>query len=153
MSKRKNVRGRIAKAEKRLKKMRIVPEFVGTAMMSREGFVFVRIEGQEEDVFVKASKTKNALNGDTVRVALTKEKVGMKRREGEVVEIVERSNRPHVGILHFVGSQAWVLMQIRNMPYDISVDIVNRSGPAAGPRHGRQDRYEGRSCRGPLGAL
>jgi ribosomal protein S19 len=47
MSKRKNVRGRIAKAEKRLKKMRIVPEFVGTAMMSREGFVFVRIEGQE----------------------------------------------------------------------------------------------------------
>ena len=63
MSKRKNVRGRIAKAEKRLKKVRIVPEYVGTAMMSREGFVFVRIEGQEEDVFVKASKTRGALHG------------------------------------------------------------------------------------------
>ena len=84
MSKRKNVRGRIAKAEKRLKKMRIVPEFVGTAMMSREGFVFVRIEGQEEDVFVKASKTRGALHGDTVRVAVTQEREGnVRRRSGE----------------------------------------------------------------------
>ena len=104
--------------------MRVVPEFVGTAMMSREGFVFVRIEGQEEDVFVKASKTRGALHGDTVRVAVTQEKDGSaKRRSGEIVAIVERSKRPFVGILHIVGKQAWVLMSSKTMPYDISVPI------------------------------
>ena len=124
MSKRKNVRGRIAKAEKRLKKMRIVPEFVGTAMMSREGFVFVRIEGQEEDVFVKASKTRGALHGDTVRVAVTQEREGnVRRRSGEIIAIVERSKKPFVGILHIVGKQAWVLMSSKTMPYDISVPV------------------------------
>ena len=124
MSKRKNVRGRIAKAEKRLKKMRIVPEFVGTAMMSREGFVFVRIEGQEDDVFVKASKTRGALHGDTVRVAVTQEREGnVRRRSGEIIAIVERSKKPFVGILHIVGKQAWVLMSSKTMPYDISVPV------------------------------
>ena len=122
MSKRKNVRGRIAKAEKRMKRVRIVPEFVGTAMMSREGFVFVRIEGQEEDVFVKASKTRGALHGDTVRVAVTQEREGnVRRRSGEIVAILERSKKP--GILHIVGKQAWVLMSSKTMPYDISVPV------------------------------
>ena len=90
--------------------------------MSREGFIFVRIEGEQDDIYVKASKTRNALHGDKVRVALTKEKVGNKRREGEVLEIIERSTKPFVGVLHFVGSQAWLLMQSRTMPYDIEID-------------------------------
>ena len=104
--------------------MRIVPEFVGTAMMSREGFVFVRIEGQEEDVFVKASKTRGALHGDTVRVAVTQEREGnVRRRSGEIIAILERSKKPFVGILHIVGKQAWVLMSSKTMPYDISVPV------------------------------
>ena len=125
MSKRKNVRGRIAKLERgRKKKARIIPEYVGTAMMSREGFVFVRIEGQEEDVFVKASKTRGALHGDTVRVAVTQEREGnVRRRSGEIIAIVERSKKPFVGILHIVGKQAWVLMSSKTMPYDISVPV------------------------------
>ena len=93
-------------------------------MMSREGFVFVRIEGQDEDVFVKASKTRGALHGDTVRVAVTQEKDGSaKRRSGEIIAIVERSKKPFVGILHIVGKQAWVLMSSKTMPYDISVPV------------------------------
>ena len=123
MSKRKNARNRKEMGPKR-KKVRIIPEFVGTAMMSREGFVFVRIEGQEEDVFVKASKTRGALHGDTVRVAVTQEKEGsIKRRSGEIIAIVERSKKPFVGILHIVGKQAWVLMSSKTMPYDISVPV------------------------------
>ena len=125
MSKRKNVRGRLAKAERsRKKKARFIPEYEGTVMMSREGFVFVRIEGQEEDVFVKASKTRGALHGDTVRVAVTQEREGnVRRRSGEIIAIIERSRKPFVGILHIVGKQAWVLMSSKTMPYDISVPI------------------------------
>jgi ribonuclease R len=106
------------------KKKKIVPEYEGTALMSREGFVFVRIEGQEEDVYVKASKTRGALHGDLVRVAVTQEKVGSaKRRSGEIIAILERSNKPFVGILHIAGKQAWVLMSSKTMPYDIAVPV------------------------------
>lgn len=91
--------------------------------MTRDGFIFVIVEGQDEDIFVKASKTRNALDGDTVRVAVTREEGRNRRREGEVVEIVERSGRPFVGILHLVGAQAWALMQSKSMPYDIALDI------------------------------
>ena len=119
MSKRKNSPNR-----KNHKKKRIIPEYEGKALMSREGFIFVRVEGQEDDIFVKASKTRGALNGDIVRVAVTQEKDGQaKRRSGEVIAIVERSNRPFVGILHIVGKQAWVLMSSKTMPYDISVPV------------------------------
>ncbi len=102
--------------------------------MTREGFIFVIVEGSDDDIFVKASRVAGALNGDTVRVAVTKEKGERGHREGRVVEIVERSPRPFVGILHVVGQQAWVLMESRSMPYDISVPIeqVHQLGAKSG---------------------
>lgn len=108
---------------------RVSPQCTGTVQMTREGFIFVIVDGEEDDVFVKASKTRHALNGDKVRVAVTREKGkdSDKRREGEVLEILERSSKPFVGILHTVGAQAWVLMQSRSMPYDISVDAEEAS--------------------------
>jgi ribonuclease R len=130
------------------KSLQNYPQFIGKVQMGREGFIFVVVDGEQDDIFVKASKTKNALNGDTVRVALTKEKVGIRRREGEVVEIVQRSDRPHVGILHFVGSQAWVLMQSKSMPYDIEVDqqqalaMGGKTGMKAAAVVDRWERYD-----------
>ena len=123
MSKKKS-KGRSGGGGKKKKARKIVPEFIGTARMSREGFVFVSIDGQEDDVFVKASKTRGALNGDIVKVAVTQERSGQARkRSGEIIAIVERSNKPFVGILHIVGKQAWVLMSSKTMPYDIEVPI------------------------------
>ncbi len=102
---------------------------VGKVQMSRDRYVFVIVEGDKEnDIFVKASKTRGALNGDVVKCVITKDvnpegRNPGRRREGEIVEIVERSRKPFVGILHTVGRQAWVLMQSKNMPYDIKVDF------------------------------
>ena len=112
-------------------KQKVFPQFVGKVQMTREGFIFVIIDGQDEDVFVKASKTRHALNGDTVRVAVTRERADTRRREGEVVEIIERSNRPFVGYYHTVGAQAWVLMQSKSMPYDIQVDAEDAAAMGA----------------------
>lgn len=117
---------KIKKSKARGKK--VFPQVTGKVQMTREGFIFVIPEAEEgterEDVFVKASKTRHALNGDTVRVSVTRkgDKEKGKRCEGEVVEIIQRSNKPFVGIYHSVGSQAWVLMQSKLMPYDIEVD-------------------------------
>lgn len=105
-----------------MKKIKAYPQFEGRVQMTRDGNLFVIVEGQEEDIFVKASKSNRALNGDTVLVALTKTNSRPHRFEGEVRKILSRSDKPFVGILHFVGAQAWVLMQSKSMPYDISVD-------------------------------
>lgn len=113
--------------KRRIRPERKAPTFVGKVQMTREGFIFVEVEGQDDDIFVKASKTRNALDGDTVRVVVTKQRGRDHRREGEVVEIIQRSGRQFVGIFHRVGAQAWVLMQNRSMPYDIEVDEVSAS--------------------------
>ena len=114
------------------KEKKVFPQVKGKVQMTREGYIFVIAEGDEDDVFVKASKTRGALNGDIVRVSVTREKTDAHRREGEVVEILERSARPFVGILHVVGHQAWVLMQSRFMPYDIAVPYTDELGRCSG---------------------
>ena len=132
------------------------PQLVGKVQMTREGYIFVMVEGQDDDIFVKASKTRHALQGDTVRVAVTRLKGGdSRRREGEVVEILERSTRPFVGYYHTVGAQAWVLMQSKTMPYDIQVDA--EAAAAMGAQAGMKvaavvDRWDRRDP-GPYGHL
>ena len=129
-------RGRKTVQKRRRKAGKTVfPQFVGKVQMTREGYVFVVIDGEDDDVFVRAAKTRGALNGDTVRVAVTKtpraggrakalagQAARGERREGEIVEIIKRSEKPFVGVFHMVGTHAWVLMQSRFMPYDIEVD-------------------------------
>lgn len=121
-----------------------MPQVTGKVQMTREGYGFVIVDGEEEDIFVKASKMHGALNGDIVRVAVRKETKGRKgsakgkrpagHAEGEVIAVVERSRKPFVGILHIVGEKAWVLMESRVMPYDISVpyEDVLRKGASSG---------------------
>ena len=124
---------------------KVFPVLEGKVQMTREGFIFVIPDDGSDDVFVKESRTRNALDGDRVKVAVTKvapsearSRAGQKgpgrRREGEVTEILQRSGKQFVGIYHTVGAQAWVLMQSRNMPYDIEVDA--EAAAAAGAKRG-----------------
>ena len=55
-------------------------------------------------------------------MAVTRQNGKVHRREGEVVEILERGRKCFVGYMHYMGAQAWVLMQSKYMPYDIMVD-------------------------------
>ena len=103
-------------------------ELIGTVSMTREGYAFIEIPGQDNDIFVSAPKLRGALNGDTVKVVTTKAKgIGPdgkpKRIEGEVLFIIERSRLPHIGILQVTRSEAWVIMESRVMPYDIRIPI------------------------------
>ncbi|MCF0174214.1 MAG: ribonuclease R [Bacteroidales bacterium] len=105
----------------------------GKVQMSRDGYAFVilqdeatgeYIKDESRDVFVPASRSLGALHNDIVIVKYTRYKLrsDFYKNEGRVVEIVERSKKPFIGVLHFVGKQCWVLMESKNMPYDIRVD-------------------------------
>lgn len=107
-------------------------EYVGTVSMARDGYAFVVVESLENDIFVSASRLRGALNGDMVRVAVKRsvkteshsgKKIRPKRVEGEVTEIVKRSDRPHIGILQITDREAWVMIESRVMPYDIKIPI------------------------------
>ncbi|MBQ7623298.1 MAG: ribonuclease R, partial [Bacteroidales bacterium] len=77
------------------------------------------------------------------------------RAEGEVVEIIRRSKAPFVGYMHYVGAQAWVLMQSKTMPYDIKVDAeqARSLGAAAGMKVAAVVDGWGRGEHGPSGHL
>lgn len=67
----------------------------GKLTVNVRGFGFVTPEDGGEDIFIHAEKIHQALNGDTVKVKIT-ERHG-KKREGEVIEILEHAKNIFVG--------------------------------------------------------
>jgi len=122
---RKSNRGGVSRGywEKESRGRRSREMVIGKVMMSREGYAFIVTGTGDDDIFVPARRMRGALNGDTVNVVIISKKRGDFRREGEVIEIVERSKRPHIGVLQISGGQAWVIVEARSMPYDIRVEL------------------------------
>ena len=74
-----------------------------------KGFGFVEIEGEEEDIFISPDDTGTALHKDRVKVVLTGESREGRRREGKIVEIVERGMTEVVGTYDSSGEYGFVL--------------------------------------------
>ena len=70
---------------------------VGTYEGNAKGFGFVTVEGETEDIFIPESASNGALNEDLVQVVLRSGKGG-KRREGEIIKILEH------GVTELVGT-------------------------------------------------
>ena len=47
-------------------------EEIGTYRKNQKGFGFVKLEGQEEEIYISKENSYNALNGDTVGIEITK---------------------------------------------------------------------------------
>ena len=109
-----SIKGRRSKSQEELE---------GVVSLARDGFGFVVVEGDDNDIFVTQNKLRGALNGDRVKVLVTRKGGEKHRREGEVVKIIERSKRPHIGILTVRGNQAWAIIESARMPYDIRIPI------------------------------
>lgn len=120
-----------SEALSRQNKMNRGDRFEGRVQMTRQGFAFVIVDDMEDDIFINAYDTAGALNGDRVVAKVMRPKVGDRKCEGKIVKIIERSPRPFVGVLHIIGSQAWVLMESKNMPYDIAVRVLAPNGKPA----------------------
>lgn len=64
---------------------------------NRKGFGFVVADDGGDDVFIPATSGGGALNGDVVLVNITVKSDGAKKREGEVIRIIEHTNETIVG--------------------------------------------------------
>ena len=83
----------------------------GTIEMTSSGNAYLLMPEDEEDIFIARRNTNRALDGDRVLVYQIRKRNNGKR-EGEVVEILERASQDYVGILDrkkdfgFVNTQA-----------------------------------------------
>lgn len=103
----------------------------GRFMATQKGFGFVRIEGEAEDYFIPAHRTLNAMDGDTVRIAVDKKQHG-KRKEAEVVSILERGNAILVGTYSSSKSFGFVVADNHKFTRDIYISKAETKGAITG---------------------
>lgn len=100
---------------------RALPTVEGVAQMLASGSMYVVVEGVDKDIFVDRRNTSRALDGDRVRVAITRRR-SSGDPEGQIVEVVERAERNYVGTIEKTRSHAFVRVASKNMPVDIFID-------------------------------
>ena len=79
---------------------------VGKLSVNLKGFGFVAPENGGADIFVAPENLRGALNGDKVKVKIVDDWRG--RREGIIVEILERAKNIFVGTLNKIGKKIFV---------------------------------------------
>jgi ribonuclease R len=102
----------------------------GIVSANRAGFGFVRIEGQEEAVFLPPPQMAGVMNGDRVRVSVERGRDG--RYSGRLEQILEHATKAFVGTLEVHGRTAFVTASDRRigMRSQVAPDDLN------GARHG-----------------
>ena len=84
-------------------------------------FGYVIVEGQEEDVYVRTEDLNFAVDGDKVKVAITRPAGNGFRAEGRVTSIVERNKNEFVGRIEISPKFAFVIPDNRNIHFDVFV--------------------------------
>ena len=103
----------------------------GRFMATQKGFGFVRVEGEKEYIFIPAHFTKGAIDGDTVQIMLDSRSRG-KRREAEVVSILERGSSIIVGTYSSSKSFGFVVADNHKFTKDIYIAKADTMGAITG---------------------
>lgn len=85
------------------------------------GFGFVTIEGEEEDVFIPAKNINGAIHQDKVAIVITCEKFAGKRREGKIIKVLEHGTDHLVGYYQKNKSYGFVRPDNQRFVKDIYV--------------------------------
>lgn len=101
--------------------------FSGTA----KGFGFVTVEGESQDIYIPADRTKDAMHGDRVQVTVDSTPAG-KRPEGAVVKVLERANKTLVGYYQKNKGFGFVIPDNQKIGTDVFVTQGNDMGAVTG---------------------
>lgn len=96
-------------------------EEIGTYRKNQKGFGFVKLEGQEEEIYISKENSYNALNGDTVAIKITSEKEADKKAEGKIVKIVRHEKDTVVGTFQKNRNFGFVVPDDKNFGTDIFI--------------------------------
>lgn len=124
----------------------------GKFMGTQRGFGFVRVEGEEDDFFISAHRTKGAIDGDTVMISVLANPHG-KRREGEVVSILERGSSIIVGTYSSSKSFGFVVADNQKFDRDIYIAKADTKGAITGHKVVVEITDFGNETRNPEGRI
>ena len=96
--------------------------FEGIIDFTNRGSAYVTTGELRDDIYIHAGDTNRALNGDRVQVRLTS-RSRSKKPEGEVVTILERSNRLFVGTLDVQQNIAFLVPDDPKIEVDIFIPV------------------------------
>lgn len=106
----------------------------GKVDMTADGSAYIVPEDElENDIYIAPRKLRQALHGDIVKVHVYERRKGNKR-EGEVVEILERAKMDFTGTIDISTSYAFFLADDRKMLNDIFVPLDNLNGAKDGEK-------------------
>ena len=104
----------------------------GKVDLTNDGSAFIVTDDEfESDIFVAPRKLRNALNGDRVKVYVYAKSRG-KNKEGEVIEILQRSKMEFTGIVKLSERYAFFVPDDRKMMHDIFIPIAELNGAKNG---------------------
>ncbi|RII32220.1 ribonuclease R [Clostridium chromiireducens] len=106
---------------------------VGTLQAHVKGFGFLIPEEEgQKDVFLPSNSLNGAMNGDKIAVKVTREDTNTKKREGEVVEIIERNTTKIVGVYEDSQNFGFVVSEDPRISKDIFISKKDRNGAKDG---------------------
>jgi ribonuclease R len=79
----------------------------GIIDFNSQGDAYVTVEDREQDIFIHSSKTKDALQGDVVKIAFREG--GGKRKEGEVMDVIKRNKTDFVGTVQVTPKTTFMI--------------------------------------------
>jgi len=122
----------VSKGKYILKEHRTI--LTGRVDMTADGSAYIVTDDEfEEDIYIAPRKVRNALHGDIVKIhAYESKRVG--KKEGEVVEILERARTNFTGVLKVSPRFAFLIADDRKMLHDIFVPIEDLNGAKDGEK-------------------
>ena len=97
----------------------------GIYRKNQKGFGFVKIEDQEDEIYIAKENSKNALNGDRVLIEIIEEKNKVKKAEGKVVKILKHEKDTIVGRFENNKNFGFVIPDDKNFGTDIFISKKN----------------------------
>ena len=100
---------------------------IGTYRKNQKGFGFVKLENQEEEVYISRDHSLNALNGDTVSIQILNDsnKTENKKEEGKIIKIIRHEKDTVVGTFQKNRNFGFVVPDDKNFGTDIFVSKSN----------------------------
>ncbi|HEY0056423.1 MAG TPA: ribonuclease R [Pedobacter sp.] len=106
----------------------------GTVSITTDGSGFIIPDDEfEKDIYVAPRKLRTALHGDKVKIFVFAKSSG-KRKEGEVVEILERVKMEFTGIVKVSERFAFFVPDDRKMVHDIFIPLDGLNGAKQGEK-------------------
>lgn len=100
----------------------------GTLEITRSGIGYVVVEDESGDVLVRPNDFNTALHGDTVRVKITKQNAISGRKEGKIVDVIERKQTEFIGTLQLSTNFAFFICDSDKPMPDIFIPLEKING-------------------------